>query len=393
MNPQVVGLRGIWHPKRSYGYVTGRTGPPLAYPTSSDPDNPDPVNVATDIQHDGAYDRYNPFWIWDNTHWDKDETDWQWASEVTQFTPYNFDVENRSPLDIYSSAVYGYDYKLPVAVAGNAEMSQVTSVDFESKTDVASLCRARFLIGNGDVDPVLVNEAHSGKQSMALTSESSISAFHILQPPTEVNEDCEQISPGLQTNPLFNRVREQDCMSRFAPSADNYLLSVWVKTSAYDNYAASVKPTDYEKIGIEVYINGTAARYDDGSQILPPMQESRSTIIDGWQRVDYRFTVSMNDVIYNQGQPDIEIKFVNNDTDPDVVGYFDDLRIHPEDASMVSYVYDPIALRLVAQGDERNYYTFYTYRPDGGLTGVLRETERGKQSLNYNEANASKINP
>ena len=50
---------------------------------------------------------------------------------------------------------------LPVAVVGNAEFHQVTSVDFESKSDIASICRARFLIGNGEVDPTLVSTTTS----------------------------------------------------------------------------------------------------------------------------------------------------------------------------------------------------------------------------------------
>lgn len=391
INPYVDGLRGNWHPKRSHGYITGRTSPNLNYPNPLDP-VPDPVNVNTNIRYDGVYDHYSPFWDYKlaSQTWESDDTDWQWASQVTKFLPYNFDVENKSPLEIYSSAVYGYDYKLPVAVSGNAEFHQVTSVDFESKTDVASLCRARFLIGNGDFDPDLTpDQAHSGKQSLELDGNESISAYHLLKVPGDDNSDCP--NPELDPEPLSNRLRDRDCLDGFAPSPDNYVLSVWVKTSEYDDYTEPVKPADYDKLGVEIFINGALAEYGEGAN-AEPVIESRSKIIDGWQQVSYRFTVEQNDVV-SQAEPDIEIRFKNTNTDQVVKGFFDDFRIHPEDASMVSYVYDPIALKLVAQGDDRNYYTFYSYRPDGGMTGVMRETERGKQSLNYNEANAAKLNP
>jgi len=295
---------------------------------------------------------------------------------VTKFLPYNYDVENRSPLDIYSAAVYGYDYKLPVAVAGNAGFHQVTSVDFESHSDIASLCRARFLIGNGQENPVLTsNHAHSGQQSLILNQSSAISALHPLK--VDDGEDPACPSDDLATNYLKNN----DCIGGFSPSVDEYILSVWVKSSSYDNPAIPVNPDNYKHAKIDILING---------KLITAVEETRSGIIDGWQQLEYAFAVTeghMTDPLADV--KDIEIKFAN--TDPTYLAYFDDLRIHPADASMVSYVYDPIALRLVAQGDERNYFTFYSYRPDGGLTGTMRETVSGKQSLNYNEANAAKI--
>ena len=41
--------------------------------------------------------------------------------------------------------------------------------------------------------------------------------------------------------------------------------------------------------------------------------------------------------------------------------FFDDIRIHPFNANMKSFVYDPINLRLMAELDENNYATFYEY--------------------------------
>jgi hypothetical protein len=382
INPYVAGLKGNWHPRRSYGYITARTGPTLQYPNPGS--NPDPVNVGTDIKNDGAYLNYNPFWAYNSTtqQWETDKTNWQWASEVTKFLPYNFDIENKSPLgtdiDVYSSAVYGYDYKLPVAVAGNAEYHQVTSVDFESESDVASLCRARFLIGNGEEAPILVSSnAHTGEQSLFVDVNDNIKAFAPMRP------EAISCSTG-NCDPLLNRLRECDCLDNFSPSPDKYHISVWVKSGSYDDGTA-VLPAEYDHIALEIFLNGGAPT----NGII----EERSKIIDGWMQLTYQFEILDTDANFaSPGTYNVfELRFKNSSSN--VAAYFDDLRIHPEDASMVSYVYDPVALRLVAQGDERNYYTIYSYRPDGGMTGVMRETERGKQSLNYNEANAAKINP
>ena len=60
---------------------------------------------------------------------------------------------------------------------------------------------------------------------------------------------------------------------------------------------------------------------------------------------------------------------------------FDDLRIHPFNAEMKSYVYDPVTMRLMAQLDENNYATFYEYDEEGILIRVKKETERGIKTI------------
>jgi hypothetical protein len=61
--------------------------------------------------------------------------------------------------------------------------------------------------------------------------------------------------------------------------------------------------------------------------------------------------------------------------------YFDDLRIHPYNANMKSFVYDPVNLRLMAELDENNYATMYEYDDDGTLIRLKKETERGIKTI------------
>jgi len=61
--------------------------------------------------------------------------------------------------------------------------------------------------------------------------------------------------------------------------------------------------------------------------------------------------------------------------------YFDDIRIHPFNANMKSYVYDPINLRLVAELDPNNYATFYEYDAEGTLTRTKAETQEGVKTI------------
>lgn len=61
--------------------------------------------------------------------------------------------------------------------------------------------------------------------------------------------------------------------------------------------------------------------------------------------------------------------------------YFDDIRVHPYNSNMKSFVYDPINLRLMAELDENNYASFYEYDDDGTLIRVKKETERGIKTI------------
>ncbi|TAD94058.1 MAG: hypothetical protein EAY75_00470 [Bacteroidetes bacterium] len=61
--------------------------------------------------------------------------------------------------------------------------------------------------------------------------------------------------------------------------------------------------------------------------------------------------------------------------------FVDDIRIHPFNASMKSFVYNPLNLRLMAELDENNYASLYEYDEDGTLVRVKKETERGIQTI------------
>jgi hypothetical protein len=102
-------------------------------------------------------------------------------------------------------------------------------------------------------------------------------------------------------------------------------------------------------------------------------------IVDGWQRMEQVITTGPT------GDFKIDLIALN----PAISCYFDDIRIIPNDGSMISYVYDPITLRLVAELDERNYAKIYEYDEEGKLIRVKKETEKGVmtiQSINENQS-------
>ena len=61
--------------------------------------------------------------------------------------------------------------------------------------------------------------------------------------------------------------------------------------------------------------------------------------------------------------------------------YLDDLRFHPFNANMKSFVFDPQTLRLASELDENNYASFYEYDDEGTLVRVKKETKDGIKTI------------
>jgi len=143
---------------------------------------------------------------------------------------------------------------------------------------------------------------------------------------------------------------------------EKYWLSAWVHVANPNQVKsfASDSPSDPPlEANIELEFVGSASN----STILNPSGE----IIDGWQRVVGSFTIPANTTELNL----ILNADVNYDTN------FDDIRLHPFNASMKSYVYDGETFWLTSELDDNNYATFYEYDNEGGLIRIKKETSRG----------------
>ena len=111
---------------------------------------------------------------------------------------------------------------------------------------------------------------------------------------------------------------------------------------------------------------------------------TEGSVIDGWQRISTDFTIPIE-------ATNMTISLENN-AQGNINAYFDDLRFHPYDANMKSFVYDPVTQRLQAELDENNYATFYEYDTEGGLVRVKKETERGVYTIQETRSGNSKLN-
>lgn len=157
----------------------------------------------------------------------------------------------------------------------------------------------------------------------------------------------------------------ENCIGSFAPDNDTtFIVSAWVKKEA-------ALPTDLTYTQPQIYI-------DFPSSSVGPFVGT-GDIIDGWQRIEEKFTVPTS-------AASITIRLACTTGNC----LFDDIRVYSANGSMKSYVYDPITLRLVAELDERNYATFYEYDEEGKLVRVKKETEKGVMTIKENKNSTKK---
>jgi hypothetical protein len=161
-----------------------------------------------------------------------------------------------------------------------------------------------------------------------------------------------------------NRILCTECVTSFSPTPGLYVVSAWVK----ENTTAQV--ATYSNAIIRVSFPGANTSID---------LQAQGRIIDGWQRIEKVIEVPV-------AATGIEISLIANQVD----AYFDDIRFFPTDGSMMSYVYDPISLRLMAELDERNFATLYEYDEEGKLIRVKKETEKGIMTIQENRDNIKK---
>jgi len=150
-------------------------------------------------------------------------------------------------------------------------------------------------------------------------------------------------------NPLFSM-----------PANTPMLLSAWVhETPQLLSSGADSSSGWYHN---KISLSGIAGQPTDFYPTGP--------LIDGWQRYEAKFTPGASG--------SVNISFTNTSGSPI---YFDDIRVHPFNAEMKGYVYDPVSLRLVAELDENNYATFYDYDEEGTPVRTKAETQRGIQTI------------
>jgi hypothetical protein len=155
-NPYLYNILGNWRANKSYAYLTGRN-----YTTEATP------------RKTGFFADFFPFYVMSNDKWgiSKDNSKkWTYASEVTQYNPYGQEVENKDALNRYSSAIYGYNNRFPVAVASNTKYNELASDGFEDYDSNEVCTKASHFdykaqLKQNDIS-ISSTQSHTGRKSL-----------------------------------------------------------------------------------------------------------------------------------------------------------------------------------------------------------------------------------
>ncbi|WP_211075647.1 immunoglobulin domain-containing protein [Aquimarina sp. MMG016] len=160
---------------------------------------------------------------------------------------------------------------------------------------------------------------------------------------------------------------------------------------SYDKFDYIPDP-DYEVMDYANSLLKLTYRNSEGNDIPMAVEDIEfrpmGAIIDGWQQVSVDFRIpfeAVNMVISLESR-------LTNGAASNLNVYFDDIRMHPFDGNMKTFVYDPVTQRLQAELDENNYATYYEYDQEGGLIRVKKETERGIYTIQETRSGNSKLN-
>ena len=111
---------------------------------------------------------------------------WTFASEVTQYSPFGAELENKDALERYSSAQYGYNYTLPVAVTSNSKYRYMGVDNFEDynyyNTEEGHFNFRDNVVNDGAAGiEISKDQAHTGTTSLLVpTGDKAIKEVELL---------------------------------------------------------------------------------------------------------------------------------------------------------------------------------------------------------------------
>lgn len=250
---------------------------------------------------------------------------------------------------------------------------------------------ANLEVGAALVDTIRVNNlvvstgvyTNNGLQTSVPYTLPSVEGFYVVE--LTASNPKRPTCPVIKTLVLeVLPIETNSCTECFTFKTDpgkRYWISAWVKVIDSNAPQNSIPQ-------VITYDNGTSANTANIQLAFTGSGSSITTIrpsgdiIEGWQRIAGEFKAPI-------GATEVNIKLMNP---TDLVAYFDDIRIHPFNASMKSYVNDPETFWLTAELDDNNYATFYEYDMEGKLIRIKKETSRGIVTIKENRSSNPKTN-
>ncbi|MFI5160460.1 MAG: hypothetical protein ACHQHN_04245 [Sphingobacteriales bacterium] len=353
INPYVRGFLGNWREHGSLVFQQSRHY------------NPAGSVRGLGIKNAGYINNFSPYWYYGVSGWTTDSlgnrSRWVTANTITGYDDFGQQIENKDALGRYSAAKFDFNGELPAAVASNAMNREIYAASFEDgffspgtvkgyMPDVDFLKTGTdTLIKHYAIDTL----SHSGNYSVPLPA-----VGYTLR--TLVHDNALQTTNLLVIDTLGEYNLKSDTglyPVGFQPiGGKKYIFDVWVNDHVYNDLTTRIQLTQ----------NGTTV----------PL--TCKALVENWKLIEGTIEVGSADTL----------KLVLTPTTSNV--FVDDLRIHPFDSQMKTYVYDSGTMRLMAEIDENGFATFYEYDDEGLLIRVKKETERGIMTIKESRSSYKK---
>jgi hypothetical protein len=376
-NPFLSGDKGLWMPHRQKAFIDDRS-----YSYASD---------TTAIRTDGKYANFSPYWQFqpDGLMTQSNDKRWVNASTITRYSKRGQPLEAMDALGNSSAELYGYEQNFVTASSSYARAKDIGNDNFEEYQNLGESCGTEdhwsFRTGTDDVtsvaslpyieDDIVVyaksfitpKQAHSGTQSLC------IPPGHI-RIATRYIDTSIVVKPEVTSNGYYES-HVKNTAANFRPDpGKKYVVSAWVKGRATD-----VNLVDhYDSCWIRVKTTGSNV------VLLNTTFKPSGPVIEGWQRVEGVFSI-------HDSADYISVSLENQSR---YKAYVDDIRIHPFESNMRTFVYHPVLLKVMAILDENNFATFYEYDQEGKLVRIKKETVKGIMTVQESRSGIKKpLNP
>lgn len=265
---------------------------------------------------------------------------WRWVSGVDKYSPNGYALEENNPLDIPSTAKYGYHKFLSTLVAQNSEYE---TVYFESYEDEKAADQALNSL------TISEEQAHAGKKSIKIPATTAYAVQNF----------------NLQTTDKL-----------IEPTRGGLLLKFWA-------YKDATTPIDYSNAAnFDVELTTTPNGLPSNPVVTKSVEEVAQ--VGSWVLLAVEFEANE----LGASGDAISLVFENK---AGAATYLDDLRIQPRYGEMMAYVYNPKDFKVVATFDDEHFGVFYQYNEEGQLTRKYIETERGMKLLQESQYNSHTI--
>ncbi|MGB3181233.1 MAG: nidogen-like domain-containing protein [Cyclobacteriaceae bacterium] len=400
------GSQGVWHSEGVYVYDVERD-----------------QSVTPDLINGGTFDMEQ--FSWEHATLDA-VPDWTKVNTMTAYNPYSYEIENKNVLGVYNAAVYDYGGHLPSATGYNMRNDEMAFTSFEYLTGKSS---GNWVFGNQplplyrwfgteynyqhivvvkasledleeytEVDvygyglfnggfffaplfyrhirdnPIICRQEYAANPewSVLILERALFEGYwngivlfkNQVQPIISPNIDNTLAHSGTSSLKIASATTFEQPLLRI-DSAKSYHLNMWVSVDEVN----LTTPELAQGLGINLRLKDENDVVVNSYSFVPS-----GKIIEGWQQVRGTFTSSVPN-------PAVEIEFLPGSKG---TAWYDDLRLHPTDGNMQSYVYDLSDYRLQAVLDSENFASYYYYDDEGNLYLTKKETEKGIKTLSEN---------